>query len=58
MASKAGFIFNILHGDKKSPTYNYFSTSQLESIASELNVGHLKIKQGYLEDDITVGFFK
>ena len=57
-ASEYGFIFNILHGDKESETYNYFTTSKIKQIASELGVKVIKMEDGYLEDDITVGFFK
>ncbi len=57
-ASEYGFIFNILHGDIDSETYNYMTTSQIESIASDLGVENISIKDRYLEDDITVGFFK
>lgn len=57
-ASEYGFIFNILHGNKESETYNYFTTSKIEQIASELGVKVIKMEDGYLEDDITVGFFK
>ncbi len=53
-----GFIFNILHGEKESETYNYFTTSQIEEIAKELDVKELIFREGYLEDDVTVGFFK
>jgi SAM-dependent methyltransferase len=52
------FIFNILHGEKESDTYNYLSTCQIENIAKELKVGHVETKVGYLKNDITVGFFK
>ncbi len=57
-ASKIGFIFNILHGDKESQTYNYLSTSQIQDIASDLGVKTITMRSGYLEDDISVGFFK
>ncbi|MEA1892145.1 MAG: class I SAM-dependent methyltransferase [Campylobacterota bacterium] len=57
-ASENGFIFNVLYGDKKSQTYNYMNLTQIESIASNLGVINLQIKDDYLEDDITVGFFK
>jgi len=53
-----GFVFNILHGEKESETYNYFSTTDLKAIAQDLNVTKLEFKTGYLDDDITVGFFK
>jgi len=56
--SRCGFIFNILHGDKKSDTYNYMTTSQIQNIAKNLNVQKVEILQGYLNSDITVGFFK
>jgi len=58
LASKKGFIFNILHGDKQSPTYNYLSTSQIKQIAKELKVKRVKIIDDYLDNDITIGFFK
>ena len=51
------FIFNILHGTKQSETYNYFSTKKIEKIAQELNVHTIKIRDDYMRNDITVGFF-
>ena len=56
-SSKVAFIFNILHGDKESSTYNYLSTSKILSIAKELSVKEVIFKEGYLEADITVGFY-
>ena len=53
-----GFVFNILHGDKKSETYNYVSTKQIQDIAKKLNVQEVIFKEGYLENDITVTFIK
>ncbi len=53
-----GFIFNILHGEKESETYNYLTTAQIEIIAKELSVRKIIFKEDYMEDDITVGFFK
>ena len=58
LACGNAFVFNILHGEKKSDTYNYLSTCQIEDIAKELNVWHVETKVGYLKNDITVGFFK
>jgi len=58
LACGNGFIFNILHGEDKSETYNYFSTCQLRDIAKDLKVAKVKIKDGYMDGDITVGFFK
>lgn len=58
MACGDAFIFNILHGEDKSETYNYFSVSQLESIAKEIGVKKIKMKTDYMDNDITVGFFK
>ena len=55
---KDGFIFNILHGDKESETYNYLTTRQIKQIAVDLGVKTVIIKDNYLEDDITIGFFK
>ncbi len=58
MACGNGFVFNILHGDKQSETYNYLSTCQLQDIAKDLDVKEVVFRDGYLENDITVGFFK
>ncbi|MCK4974557.1 MAG: class I SAM-dependent methyltransferase [Sulfurimonas sp.] len=53
-----GFVFNVLHGDKESETYNYLTTGQIKQIAVDLGVETVIIKDDYLENDITVGFFK
>ncbi|MCF6309485.1 MAG: class I SAM-dependent methyltransferase [Sulfurimonas sp.] len=53
-----GFIFNVLHGNKKSETYNYMTTEEIEQIAKDLGVSHIELKDDYLEDDITVIFYK
>jgi len=53
-----GFIFNILYGDKKSDTYSYMNLEQIKKIAQDLGVKELALKDDYLENDITVGFFK
>ncbi|MFK5937028.1 MAG: class I SAM-dependent methyltransferase [Sulfurimonas sp.] len=57
-ASKYGFIFNALHGDKQSDTFNYISTQTIQNIAKELGVKEIVFKDNYIENDITVGFFK
>ena len=57
-ASKEGFIFNVLHGDKKSKTYNYMTTKQIKQIAEELGVGKLILRDDYMQDDITALFLK
>ncbi|MCX6075318.1 MAG: class I SAM-dependent methyltransferase [Campylobacterales bacterium] len=57
-ACSIGFIFNILHGDFDTTTYNYTTTQQIENIAKELGVKCVTYSQGYMENDITVGFFK
>ena len=57
-ASKFGFVFNALHGEKQSDTYNYLSTQILQTMAKELAVKKIVSKDDYLENDITVGFFK
>ena len=57
-SSKKGFIFNALYGDKESKTYNYLSIKAIKKIAKELEVKELVVREGYLENDITVGFFK
>jgi len=53
-----GFIFNILHGDKESETYNYVTTKHIYEIADKLNVDKVILKDGYLDSDITVAFLK
>lgn len=53
-----GFIFNVLHGDKKSQTYNYLTTAEIEQIAIELGVKSVILRDDYMEDDITVMFLK
>ena len=57
-SSKKAFIFNALHGDKDSETYNYLTIQEIKLIAEELKVGELILKDGYLENDITVGFIR
>ncbi len=57
-ASTIAFVFNILHGDKESQTYNYFTKQQLQNIANDLNVTQSIYKEDYMEDDITAIFFK
>ncbi len=58
LACGDGFIFNILHGEDKSETYNYICTCQIEQIAKELDVKRVEFRDGYMDGDITVGFFK
>ncbi|QOP42586.1 class I SAM-dependent methyltransferase [Sulfurimonas sediminis] len=53
-----GFVFNALHGDKKSDTYNYITIETIESLAKRLHAKRIKFEEGYIEHDITVGFFK
>jgi len=57
-ACKSGFIFNSLHGDKVCNIYNYLSKNDIDSMANEFNVREVLIIDDYLEDCITVGFFK
>lgn len=57
-SSKIGFIFNALHGDKESQTYNYLTKNEIQTIANTLGVQKIMYKEGYLEDDITVGFYR
>ena len=57
-SSKKAFIFNVLHGDKESDTYNYLSKEKIEKIATSFNVKEVLFESGYMEDDITVGFFR
>ncbi|MCK9472544.1 class I SAM-dependent methyltransferase [Sulfurimonas sp.] len=57
-ASQIGFIFNVLHGDTISETYNYMTTAQIEQIANDLGASALIMKDDYMQDDITVLFIK
>ena len=57
-SSTHGFIFNALHGDRESETYNYLTRVEIKQIAKNLNVKEIVFKENYLEDDITVGFFR
>jgi SAM-dependent methyltransferase len=57
-AAKRAFIFNILHGEDNSQTYNYLTKEKITVLARELKVKDLYFKEGYLKDDITVGFFR
>lgn len=57
-SSKYGFIFNILHGYKESETYNYITKAQIQNIAKQLDVEEIQIRDNYMQNDITVGFFK
>ncbi|OHE10724.1 MAG: hypothetical protein A2513_00040 [Sulfurimonas sp. RIFOXYD12_FULL_33_39] len=53
-----GFIFNILHGEQESETYNYLTTAQIEKIAADLGVKKVIFKDDYMQGDITVLFLK
>lgn len=57
-ASKKGFVFNALFGEKKSETYNYLSKKQIEDIALNLHVKNIVYNEDYLANDISVGFFR
>lgn len=56
-ASRYAFIFNILYGDDESETYNYISKAKIHTIAQSLNVKRIEIRDDYMKNDITVGFF-
>ncbi|MFA5234263.1 MAG: class I SAM-dependent methyltransferase [Sulfurimonas sp.] len=57
-ACRVGFIFNVLHGEKKSETYNYLTTPQIEQMAKELGVKKVILRDNYMQDDITALFLK
>ena len=57
-ASRVGFIFNVLYGDRESKIYNYVTIIDIKRVAKELNVKSIVIRDNYLDGDITVGFFK
>ncbi len=56
--SQKGFIFNALEGKNESETYTYLTKEQIDKLAKALSVGEVVFLDGYLEDDITVGFFR
>ncbi|MDB2561980.1 class I SAM-dependent methyltransferase [Sulfurimonas sp.] len=56
-ASQKAFIFNILHGDKESKVYNYFTSQKIEELANKFNVKNIRIEDSYLKNDITIGFY-
>jgi SAM-dependent methyltransferase len=58
MACREAFIFNVLHGTKESQTYNYMTKEQIQNYAKELGAWHVEFREGYLEGDISVGFYK
>ncbi len=55
--SKKGFVFNILLGEDESMVYNYFQEDEIRIMAKEFGVT-CKIVTGYLERDMSVGFYK
>ena len=57
-ASKKAFIFNVLCGEDNSQTYNYLSKAKIQEIAQTLGVKEVRLREDYLQNDITVGFFK
>ena len=56
-ASRIGFIFNILWGEKKDLIYNYMSIDDIKAIAEDLGAS-CEIKTGYLSGDMSVAFYK
>jgi SAM-dependent methyltransferase len=58
LSCRVGFIFNVLHGKKKSQTYNYMTTAEIEQLAKDLDVKKVLIRDDYMDDDITVMFLK
>ena len=59
-SSKVAFIFNALYSEEPthSETYNYLTKEDIEKLAKELSISEVRYSQGYLESDITVGFFR
>jgi SAM-dependent methyltransferase len=55
--SRKGFVFNILHGDDESMVYNYFQDDEIRAMAKQFGVT-CKIVTGYMERDMSVGFYK
>ncbi len=59
-SSKIAFLFNVLYTEesKESETYNYMSKEEIQIIAKELHVSNIKYSDGYLENDITIAFYR
>ena len=57
-SAKIGLIFNVLYGKKESKTYNFVTKEMIERIAHTMDVSTILYKEGYLKNDITVGFFR
>ena len=57
-SSSKGFIFNALYGDKESNIYNYLNMDTIQSLATRLHVKEMRFEEGYIEHDITIGFYK
>ena len=57
-SSKKGFIFNALYGSKKSDVYNYLTKQTITQFANDLGVSRVEFRDDYMQNDITVGFFK
>jgi len=51
-------IFNALHGNIESETYNYLTKEKIQDIAQTVGVQELLFEEGYMENDITIGFFR
>jgi len=56
--AREGVVFNTLYGTKKSQTYNYLHTQDIENLQQTLQVDTVQIYEGYIDNDITLGFFK
>ena len=57
-ASREAFIFNALHGKEKQGIFNYLDKPFLDKTAKELGVNEVRYIEGYLENDITIGWFR
>jgi SAM-dependent methyltransferase len=56
--AREGFIFNALFGKQQSATYNYFQIQDIKNLAKSLGVKNLRVVQGYMPHDITIGFYR
>ena len=57
-SSRVGFIFNALYGETESETYNYIKPSQLKDMLLTLNVTTKREAKDYIQNDITLGFYR
>ncbi|KAA6185163.1 class I SAM-dependent methyltransferase [Thiohalocapsa marina] len=56
-AARIGYIFNLLHGNDRSETFNYRQPAEIEAWAEELGA-RCRIIDGYLHQDFTAALMR